>query len=453
MNQNISKVLAFLICCLLSISITHAQINEFEVKTDGIVIPRVDRTLVLNPTESQLIYDINSESFWYYKNSNWHELFSSISNIVDQDGDTGVDVESSVDIDEIIMTLGGIDNYAFRYKNNNAFIDILNSANTIIGNDAGLNVQAIVSGSTFLGKNAGRSVSTATFSTFIGEDAGKNITTASENVAVGYAALRDSNGAWRSVAIGTEALRESGGEYNVGVGRSAGALSSGDDNTLIGDQCGFLLTGGSGNTFLGRNAGREIRDGNNNIMIGFDSGSSSSTIDINNSIAIGNNTKVTKANQVVIGNSATTEIGGFQDWTTYSDARIKKNINDNVVGLDFINKLKPVSYNIDYHKLANLLQEDVDEDKVDESLVSARSVKSAKVDYGFIAQDVEDTLHELGIRFQGLQSPQNSDELYKLSYSSFVVPLVKSVQELSEENKALKLQLKEILQRLEDLEK
>lgn len=451
MEQKTAKLLAMMLCFLLCINLTQAQINEFEVKHDGIIIPRVDRTLVVNPTESQLIWDINSESFWYYYNSNWVELLNS--KLVDQDNDTSIDVEATVDSDEIVMTLNGNDNFAFKDRNGNAVIDILNSPNTIIGQDAGLNIQSAIVGSTFLGEEAGRSLTSGNYSTFIGQYAGKNITNRGDNTAVGAGALGISNSSYRAVAVGFLALQKSNGSYNVGLGRVAGWNVDGDSNTLIGDQSGFLLADGTGNTFLGRNAGREILDGSDNIMIGFDSGSTSGNNQVNNSIAIGNNTRVTMDNQVVIGNTSTMEIGGFQDWMNYSDARIKKNINDNVVGLDFINKLKPVSYTIDYHKLAKILHEDIDENNVDKNLVSARSLKSAKIDYGFIAQDVEDSLHELGIQFQGLKSPQSSDDLYKLSYASFVVPLVKSVQELSKENKSLKLQLNEILERLEELEK
>ena len=32
------------------------------------------------------------------------------------------------------------------------------------------------------------------------------------------------------------------------------------------------------------------------------------------------------------------------DWTVYSDARIKEQVEENVPGLDFINQLRPVTY-------------------------------------------------------------------------------------------------------------
>ena len=41
---------------------------------------------------------------------------------------------------------------------------------------------------------------------------------------------------------------------------------------------------------------------------------------------------------------STAWIGGHVVWSTYSDARIKKNITEEVKGLDFIMRLRPVTY-------------------------------------------------------------------------------------------------------------
>ncbi len=57
---------------------------------------------------------------------------------------------------------------------------------------------------------------------------------------------------------------------------------------------------------------------------------------------------VTDVNQTRIGNSSTTSTGGYTNWTNISDGRYKKNVDeDGVVGLDFILKLRPVTYNLD----------------------------------------------------------------------------------------------------------
>jgi hypothetical protein len=48
---------------------------------------------------------------------------------------------------------------------------------------------------------------------------------------------------------------------------------------------------------------------------------------------------------------------------------------------------------------------------------------------GFLAQDVETAAKSIGYNFSGVDVPKNSNELYSLRYSDFVVPLVKAVQE------------------------
>ena len=48
---------------------------------------------------------------------------------------------------------------------------------------------------------------------------------------------------------------------------------------------------------------------------------------------------------------------------------------------------------------------------------------------GFLAQEVEQAAKETGYDFSGLHKPNNSKELYAISYETFVVPLVKAVQE------------------------
>jgi hypothetical protein len=51
---------------------------------------------------------------------------------------------------------------------------------------------------------------------------------------------------------------------------------------------------------------------------------------------------------------------------------------------------------------------------------------------GFLAQDVEEAANEAGYNFSGITKPRTTTDLYSLSYESFVVPLVKAVQELAQ---------------------
>lgn len=54
-----------------------------------------------------------------------------------------------------------------------------------------------------------------------------------------------------------------------------------------------------------------------------------------------------------------------------------------------------------------------------------------------MAQDVEASTKKPGFNFSGIEAPKDSNDVYSLRYSEFVVPLVKAVQELSRQNDEL----------------
>jgi trimeric autotransporter adhesin len=63
---------------------------------------------------------------------------------------------------------------------------------------------------------------------------------------------------------------------------------------------------------------------------------------------------------------------------------------------------------------------------------------------GFIAQEVEKAAIASGYNFSGIIKPKTAREHYGLSYESFVVPLLKAVQELSKQVTDLQNQLKQL---------
>jgi hypothetical protein len=149
-----------------------------------------------------------------------------------------------------------------------------------------------------------------------------------------------------------------------------------------------------------------------------------------NTTALGNGATVDASNQVRIGNSSVGSIGGYAGWTTLpSDGKYKTNVREDVPGLDFILKLRPVTYNLDLHRLSLDLGEEQDG--------TLNPAKSAMVFSGFIAQEVEQAAQSVGYDFSGVDAPENSDGFFGLRYAEFVVPLVKSVQELSAQNEML----------------
>jgi hypothetical protein len=190
----------------------------------------------------------------------------------------------------------------------------------------------------------------------------------------------------------------------------------------------------------------------------------------------------------MIGNSMVTSICGYVPWTTISDGRVKKNIRTDVPGLAFINQLEPVTYNLDLDaadKITRTGKSALDSRQNDASTgeatneadtaqfspvpggdapvqlrsaeippvdTKARAERQKRIQTGFVAQDVEKAAQSIGYEFSGVDVPENDNSLYGLRYSEFIVPLVKSVQELSAQNDSLKQQNDSLAQRIDRLE-
>jgi len=225
------------------------------------------------------------------------------------------------------------------------------------------------------------------------------------NVAVGKNALYNNSVADENVAVGNESLYNNWyGYYNTGIGSSTLFRTAKGYNTALGYRAGYANVG-SHNTYLGHNA-----DSNSEVY---------------NSTAIGYGAIVDASNKVRIGNSAVNVIEGQVPWSNPSDRRLKENITyTNRLGLDFITRLQTVSYN--YIADTNKTRYD-----------------------GFIAQDVEKVMKDLGVSFSGLK--KSADGTYSLAYSDFVMPLVNAVKEqqakierLEKQNQILSASLAEI---------
>lgn len=267
------------------------------------------------------------------------------------------------------------------------------------------------------------------------------------NTAIGLNALANNDEGCQNTAIGSSTLISNvNGSQNTGVGQGALLQNvSGSNNTAIGLNALFNNTTGANNTVMGHAALVSNSGGGNNTALGAAAlqnatGSNNTAIgqkaDMNktagnNCIAIGYNaTTGNNADCVQIGNENIVSIGAQVSWSTRSDKRIKKNIKENVPGLDFIVRLKPISYSYDLTASDKITGAPPGTLKAD---VASREKAEAMIHTGFAAQDVEEILKSLAYTFDGLVKPQSSKDLYSLSYGLFTVPLVKAVQEQQEE--------------------
>jgi hypothetical protein len=278
-------------------------------------------------------------------------------------------------------------------------------------------------------------------------------TTGDENVAIGGNSLDANIDGSSNTAVGCYSMyQNTSGENNTAMGRASLYYNtSGYGNVTSGQRSLLNNTIGFYNTAVGFEAGYYNTIGSYNTYIGYAAGPNSVMVNLVNSTSIGYESMNTNSNQVRIGNSSVTSIGGYTGWTNLSDSRFKSNVRENVPGLAFILKLKPVTYTLDVNKLNNFLHIPDSISNADDFMRNSNLEKSQQVQTGFIAQDVEQVASELGYDFSGIDKPKNENDHYGLRYAEFVVPLVKAVQEqqlmideLRLENKDLKSEIKAI---------
>ncbi len=308
--------------------------------------------------------------------------------------------------------------------------------------------------------------------TAIGREALK-LNLAGDNTAVGDEALAANSSGFGNTAVGSGVLHENGAGYeNTAMGYlSLWINGTGSYNTAMGEYSMGFNYAGSYSTGIGYEA---LSASNHDYDVGLGAFAGSDEYAVNttfvgaktncnssayvNSTALGYSTIITGPNQVRIGNSGVTSIRGYVNWSNISDGRVKKNIKQNIPGLAFINKLNPVSYNLDLTKAEQLIQtKDIKTHEgktiqVSQAELANKAAKEKIVYSGFIAQDVEKAAKELNYDFSGVDAPENDKDLYGLRYSDFVVPLVKAVQELSKKNDEKDAKINGLEARIEKLE-
>ncbi len=204
------------------------------------------------------------------------------------------------------------------------------------------------------------------------------------------------------------------------------------ENVLIGDLTDITSTTASASNLYAARG---------NVVIGYDADIRVAATYISNSIALGNVAFVDATDKVVIGNSATQVIGGYQNWTNYSDRRIKKDIKADVPGLEFIMRLRPVTYYRDPIAADSIIR-----GYAHPVIREIAQLRPDTLRYtGFIAQEVKQAAEEIGYEFSGFVP----GKLYGLRYAEFVPPIVKAIQE---QQKIIQQQQEEIARLKEEVQ-
>jgi trimeric autotransporter adhesin len=107
-------------------------------------------------------------------------------------------------------------------------------------------------------------------------------------------------------------------------------------------------------------------------------------------------------------------------WTVTSDKRDKTDVEPLTMGLNFVNKLEPVTYKWD-------MRSDYSDDL---SITPDGTHKKQKVSGGLLAQDVEKLEREYGYKVEdetSILTDKNEHGNYGLTYSKFIPVLINAV--------------------------
>ena len=204
---------------------------------------------------------------------------------------------------------------------------------------------------------------------------------------------------------------------NTGFGyNTTSSVTSGTNNTACGVNTLYSNTTGNSNTAIGANSLQNNTTGNYNTAIGYSSYCSGNGF--SNSTALGYNSEVDSSNEVRLGNTSVTSIGGQVGWTTYSDVRVKNNVQENVRGLALIKALRPVTYHYDVSKEETLMGH-----THSENIAGKYNIEKMAFS-GFIAQEVDATANQLGYDFSGVDK---TGKIWGIRYADFVPALVERV--------------------------
>ena len=410
---------------------TPAPAAALEIKASdkGLLIPRLtaaQRAGIATPPQGLMVYQTDGKAgggpgtgFWYFGGNPAAWVFLN-------------------------PTGGGADNLG----NHTATTSLNLGANALTGTgasvgtavglgvraDGGLNIGQNTSGNNvLLGYQAGAANTTGTQNQFVGYGSGSRNTTGSRNLFTGHGSGSNNTTGSENQFIGyLSGQANTTGSFNQFIGSQSGfSNTTGSANQFEGIQSGSSNRTGSRNSFFGPISGANNTTGNYNTAVGNSAGPTSGNL--RNTTALGSEATVSTNNTIQLGDANIMALRCQVGLTVVSDARFKYDVRANVPGLAFVAGLRPVTYRLDAARQQAFERT---------GRLPARSAPApqATVHTGFLAQDVAATARALGFVFDGVHAPASARDSYGLAYAQFVVPLVRAVQELNQQVRALQTQ-------------
>ena len=232
----------------------HAML-DIKSSNKGLLIPRMtsDARMQIPNTQGLMVYDINTNSFWYNTGKKWLSL--AVAGVAERIADSAWLLTGNAGTVDNVNFLGTLDGVPLNIRVNNQRSGRIDH----------------IKNNTFWGFLAGNNITTGNDNTGIGASALYGITTGYNNTAVGSNALQSNSTGYHNAAFGRFALMSNtGGFNNSAIG--TGALFSnitGRENTAIGADALYNNTVGYLNTVAGFQAMYSNTTGPANTATGY----------------------------------------------------------------------------------------------------------------------------------------------------------------------------------------
>lgn len=140
----------------------------------------------------------------------------------------------------------------------------------------------------------------------------------------------------------------------------------------------------------------------------------------------------------------------------HSDERLKENVENISLGLDFINELQPRNFSWKQSHLDTMYYQDFEDEEEKNEYTDKYKTLVSNIQQGFVAQEVKKAVYDVtgtntafsGLKFGNLskydESISTSDDMGRIEMEHFVPPLVKAVQQLSAKIEVLEARIDEL---------
>ena len=155
-------------------------------------------------------------------------------------------------------------------------------------------------------------------------------------------------------------------------------------------------------------------------------------------------------------NYVNSQITGHRFDVAHSDERLKENVENISLGLDFINELQPRNFSWKQSHLDTMYHQDFEDEEEKTEYTDKYKTLVSNTQQGFVAQEVKKAVYDVtgtntafsGLKFGNLskydESISTSGEMGRVEMEHFVPPLVKAVQQLSAKIEVLEARIDEL---------